>query len=329
MVTTLKKIILTIIFAVLLTSAFCACGKKQESNPFGGVPDRVISRSRSTEPTVSLPKESDSDITTPADTEQQITDTQPDTMPSSDSEAADITSQTADSTENNKTEPSSAKQTESKQTEKKKPESSTAASEDNVSVDEIDDENRSDVSDDDNVSVTEQEGMAMSYLKLLNSSKVHAVLIEAETLDAVEISSVKREFYINGKKAVYINDNQKIIMTEDTVTVIDTDEKTYYTHPRDGEDGEVFGYSPASYVLQSTQTDDNGNVVETYTITQNRNTIKSTWTISPNGEVTVKDESVEFGSFRWYRFEVISKDISGMDMTLPEGLELVEPEDIM
>lgn len=321
MVKTLKRTILTVIFAFLISTAFCACEKNKDDNPFGGVPDRVISRSSHTESEAIPPDESSPIVSNNPDTEPFVTDTEAQTTDVSVNGSA--SAQSSDKASQNTT----AKTKDDKTPQS--PQGSQTSAEEDVSVDETDITPGNDHQDDDNVSVTEQESMAMNYLKLLNSSKVHAVLTEAETMDGVEIYSYEREYYIDGKKAVYINDHQKIIMTSDTVTVIDNEENTYYTYPREDESDSIFGYSPSAYELESAETDEKGSTIEIYTISFGSNTIRSTWVFSPDGKVTVKDESVEFGSFKWYSFKNISKDISGMDMSIPEGLELIEPEDIM
>ncbi len=45
------------------------------------------------------------------------------------------------------------------------------------------------------------------------------------------------------------------------------------------------------------------------------------------GKVVVADLSVEAGSYNRYSFDVIETNISEMDMSIPEGLTEVEPDD--
>lgn len=312
---TLKKTVLTAIFAVLLSAALFGCGRKEEPKEYNGVPDHVISRSSQSESSLTPPNDTASPQT---DAGQPITEAvtgvPQNTVPKDELSPKPTGSSSAK-------EPASSS---SQPKDEKKPESTQEEPEDNVYIEDADPQEGEDEP------AVQEETLAMGCLKLLNSSQVHAILTEAETLDTVEISSIEREYFIDGENAVYINDHQKIIMTPDTVTVIDTEENTYYNYPREGgDDGGDFGYDPSSYELQSIETDDDGNVTEIYLISSGRNTVQSTWTFSQNGKVTVMDESIEFGSFRWYEFDVISRDVSGMDMTVPDGLELISPEDIL
>ena len=45
--------------------------------------------------------------------------------------------------------------------------------------------------------------------------------------------------------------------------------------------------------------------------------------------ITVSDVSPEFGSYYWYSFDIIGDDISQMDMSVPDGLTEVEPDEMM
>lgn len=167
---------------------------------------------------------------------------------------------------------------------------------------------------------------AFGYLRLLNSDKVHAKLIEAVSYDNEQAVSIKRELFISGSECVFINDSQKTIISDGQATVIDLDNKTYYTIPYDDE-SENFGYGIDNYTFVSSSNEDDGSVIEVYDVTAHGSEIKSTWTFFPNGTITVADVSKEFGSYYWYSFDVIEDDISKMDMNMPDGLELVEPED--
>lgn len=182
--------------------------------------------------------------------------------------------------------------------------------------------------EDENVTASEEEGRAAEYLKLLNSSRVHAVLLEASSHDNENATSIEREYFVDGDNAVFINGDTKIIMASDEVTVIDMAEMTYYSYPRDGEDtGANFGYSISDYTLVSQDEDEDGSLTEVYEVSSRGDTIKSTWTYFPDGKVTVADVSSEFGYYNWYSFSLIESDVSGMDMSIPEGVIETEPED--
>ncbi len=182
--------------------------------------------------------------------------------------------------------------------------------------------------DDENVSIEELGLRAPELLNLLNSNKVHAKLIEAVSYDNETTSSVQREYYVDGDNAVYINDSQKIIMSGDTVTVVDLDALTYYSYARSpGEGTANFGYGLDNYSFYSTDTSDDGTVTEVYTVSAHGGSLVSTWTFFPGGNITVSDVSPEFGSYYWYSFEIIESDTSEMDMSIPDGLTEVEPDD--
>ncbi len=185
--------------------------------------------------------------------------------------------------------------------------------------------------EDDNITVSEENDLsdckAMEYLKLLNSSKVHAVLLEASSHDNENASSIEREYFVDGNKAVFINGDTKIIMDDAEVTVIDMDEMTYYTYPREDEDtGANFGYDISDYTLVSRDEEDDGTIIEVFEVSDHGGSIKSTWTFFPSGNVTVADVT-KAGAFYWYSFSLIESDVSKMDMSVPEGVIETEPED--
>ncbi len=185
--------------------------------------------------------------------------------------------------------------------------------------------------EDDNITVSEENDLsdckAMEYLKLLNSSKVHAVLLEASSHDNENASSIEREYFVDGNKAVFINGDTKIIMDDAEVTVIDMDEMTYYTYPREDEDtGANFGYDISDYSLVSRDEEDDGTIIEVFEVSDRGGSIKSTWTFFPSGNVTVADVT-KAGAFYWYSFSLIESDVSKMDMSVPEGVIETEPED--
>lgn len=169
--------------------------------------------------------------------------------------------------------------------------------------------------------------VAMDYLTLLNSTSVHAKLTEAVSYDGETVVLYEREYYISGVNKVYINNSQKIVMTSDTVTVIDLDAYTYYSYARTSTASEIeFGYSKENYTLVSTSENDDG-LVEKYTVVSHGSTLTSTWTFYTDGTFTVVDKNPDSGSFTRYSFEIVESDTSGMDMTIPDGLTETDPSE--
>ncbi len=286
----LTAVLLTVIAAIICSQLMCSCSKdtKEEQNtPANG----------------GVP---DRVVSRPA---------QPDGMPNSDSQIPDVTSDSI-------------------------PENTGLADESGVTSDSAvstsdsqpANDNKPSVTDeDDNITVSEEKDLsdckAMEYLKLLNSSKVHAVLLEASSHDNENASSIEREYFVDGNKAVFINGDTKIIMDDAEVTVIDMDEMTYYTYPREDEDtGANFGYDISDYSLVSRDEEDDGTIIEVFEISDRGGSIKSTWTFFPSGNVTVADVT-KAGAFYWYSFSLIDSDVSKMDMSVPEGVIETEPED--
>ncbi|MCC8196765.1 MAG: hypothetical protein LIO49_08245 [Ruminococcus sp.] len=166
--------------------------------------------------------------------------------------------------------------------------------------------------------------IAMDYLTLLNSTQVHAKLTEAVSYDGETVVMYEREYYINGVNKVYINNSQKIVMTADTVTVIDLDAYTYYSYARTSTASEIeFGYSKEYYSLVSTS-EESDCVIEVYNVVSHGSTITSTWTFYTDGTFDVVDENPDSGSFTKYYFDIAESDVSGMDMSIPEGLTETE-----
>ena len=171
---------------------------------------------------------------------------------------------------------------------------------------------------------------AVECLELLNSDRVHARLIEAVSYDNESTSSITREYFIDGDNAVYINDNQKVIIQGTEAMVIDLDELSFYTYEVDPtENADNFGYGIDNYSFYSTNTSADGTVTEVYNVYAHGGTLVSTWTFLPSGTITVSDVSPEFGSYYWYSFDIIEDDISQMDMSVPDGLTEVEPDEMM
>lgn len=187
----------------------------------------------------------------------------------------------------------------------------------------VDDEEEIDLGDTEEVTYIPNT-IAMDYLTLLNSTSVHAKLTEATSYDGETVVMYEREYYISGVNKVYINNSQKIVMTADTVTVIDLDAYTYYSYARTSTASEIeFGYSKEYYTLVSTS-EESDCVIEVYTVVSHGSTITSTWTFYTDGTFDVVDENPDSGSFTKYYFDVAESDTSGMDMTIPEGLTETE-----
>ncbi|MCD7846573.1 MAG: hypothetical protein LUG49_00840 [Oscillospiraceae bacterium] len=211
--------------------------------------------------------------------------------------------------------------------------SETETSEETPEVTTAEDESPSEVTTDDEDSVEIDDGeevtyipdtIAMDYLTLLNSTSVHAKLTEAVSYDGETVVLYEREYYISGVNKVYINNSQKIVMTADTVTVIDLDAYTYYSYARTSTASEIeFGYSKEYYTLVSTS-EESDCVIEEYTVLSHGSTLTSTWTFYTDGTFTVVDKNPDSGSFTRYSFEIAESDTSGMDMTIPSGLTETE-----
>ncbi len=182
-----------------------------------------------------------------------------------------------------------------------------------------DDEDTVDLGDEEEVTYI-PDTIAMDYLTLLNSTQVHAKLTEATSYDGETVVMYEREYYISGVNKVYVNNSQKIVITADTVTVIDLSAYTYYSYARTSTASEIeFGYSKEYYTLVSTS-EESDCVIEEYTVVSHGSTISSTWTFYTDGTFTVVDENLDSGSFTKYYFDVAESDVSGMDMTIPDGL---------
>ncbi|MCD7823252.1 MAG: hypothetical protein LUG86_04455 [Oscillospiraceae bacterium] len=211
--------------------------------------------------------------------------------------------------------------------------SETAATEEAPEVTTTEANSQSEVTtdDEDTVELDDEEEVtyipdtiAMDYLTLLNSTSVHAKLTEAVSYDGETVVMYEREYYISGVNKVYINNSQKIVMTSDTVTVIDLDAYTYYSYARTSTALELeFGYSKEYYTLISTS-EESDCTIEEYTVVSHGSTITSTWTFYTDGTFTVVDENPDSGSFTKYYFDVAESDVSGMDMTIPYGLTETE-----
>lgn len=212
--------------------------------------------------------------------------------------------------------------------------SETEVSEDTPEVTTVEDSSEDEVTtedDEDSVEIDDEEEVtyipdtiAMDYLTLLNSTQVHAKLTEAVSYDGETVVLYEREYYINGVNKVYINNSQKIVMTADTVTVIDLDAYTYYSYARTSTASEIeFGYSKEYYTLVSTS-EESDCVIEEYTVLSHGSTLTSTWTFYTDETFTVVDKNPDSGSFTRYSFEIAEIDVSGMDMTIPSGLTETE-----
>lgn len=176
----------------------------------------------------------------------------------------------------------------------------------------------------------EEEGLdgyeykAFEIISLINSDRVHAKFSEAVSYDGEYISATENEIYIDGGNRVFVVDNTKIIMSDGIAHAVDFDEMAYYTYEYDPEEYErVFGYAPTEYVPIS-HTDEDGKIIEVYVIEQYGSTITSTWVFETDGTFTVSEVNEQAGSFYVYTFEVVTVDVSGMDMTIPEDFEEFE-----
>lgn len=174
--------------------------------------------------------------------------------------------------------------------------------------------------DDDEEEIDEElDTRAIAYLKLFNSSKVHAKFVAAESFDGAEILTTSVEYFINGSERVYITDDMKSIIRDGTVTYVDNDLGIYFTYPEEGGYGLDFGFERSKYKLISQTADE-----EVYEI--DGTNITSTWRFRDDGSIRVEDRAAD-GSFTLYVVEVIESDVSMMDFTIPSSYEEVDAED--
>ena len=159
----------------------------------------------------------------------------------------------------------------------------------------------------------------IAYLKLFNSSKVHAKFVAAESYDGSKIFTTSVEYFINGSERVYITDNRKTIVRDGVTTVVDNDLKIYFSYPEEGGYGLEFGFERSKYKLVSQSAD-----AEVYEI--DGTNITSTWSFRSDGSVRVADRAAD-GSFTLYDVERIESDVSMMDFTIPSDCEEVNADD--
>lgn len=165
---------------------------------------------------------------------------------------------------------------------------------------------------------------AFEIISLLNSDRVHAKFTEAVSYDGEYISATANEIFIDGGNKVFIVDNTKVIMSNGSAYAIDFEQMALYSYSYDPDEYErVFGYDTDEY-LPISHAEENGVITEVFAIEQYGSTITSTWTFEADGTFTVSEVNEQAGSFYVYSFEVVTVDVSGMDMTIPDGLEEFE-----
>ncbi len=162
--------------------------------------------------------------------------------------------------------------------------------------------------------VKELDTMAMDYLKLLNSDKVHAKMVIILSYGSDDIFSVKSEYYVDGSERIYIDDTTKTMIKDGKVTVVDYDRGIWFSYDDDGEYGINFGFETGDYSLVSTGYDEDGVYTETYDVAGG---ITSTWYFD-EGNLRVADRNINEGNYTLYSFEVIEESTEGMDFSVPE-----------
>ena len=171
---------------------------------------------------------------------------------------------------------------------------------------------------------------ALKYLTILNSDKVHVKFTEIYSYDGAELLSVEREYFVNGDERIYINDGNKTLIRNGTVTYVDYDAGIYYSYPDDGDYGLNFGYykgggSGNCYELLSAEEDDKG-LTELYKITGTNTT--SSWDFDGNNKLLrVSDRDLDNGSFHLYNFEIIDSSVPTLDFSIPAGFTEVDADD--
>ena len=188
--------------------------------------------------------------------------------------------------------------------ETKAPETTPAATEDEHEEEHVD---------------AELDTRAIAYLKLFNSSKVHAKFVAAQSYDGTEIYTTSVEYFINGSERVYITDNMKTIIRDGMTTVVDNDAKIYFSYPEEGGYGLEFGFERSKYKLVSQSADEEVYEIEGTNIT-------STWNFRSDGSVRVADRAAD-GSFTLYDVEVVESDVSMIDFTVPSGYDEANADD--
>lgn len=155
---------------------------------------------------------------------------------------------------------------------------------------------------------------AMKCLDIMNSDRVHLKFLQFTSFDGENISTVDREFYINGDDKIYVNDNVKTILHGSTATVVDYDEKVFYSYEVEGDIGLNFGYDRNLYELVSTS-EENGVYTEVYTVTGTG--ITSTWEFSEDGSIRVSDCREDTDIYDLFSIELIEDSVPEMDFTVP------------
>ena len=170
----------------------------------------------------------------------------------------------------------------------------------------------------------DDETKAMTYLKLLNSDKIHVKFVQVSSFDGENTYSVEREFYIDGSDRIYINDNLRTVVHAGRVTVMDLDEGTYYSYDDEGDYGLNFGYYPSMYTLLSSSYE-NGELIEVYSVDSMG--LTSTWTFSDDGGIKVADRGLDESYFDLFNFSVIDTSVGSMDFSIPDGFVEIDPDE--
>lgn len=160
---------------------------------------------------------------------------------------------------------------------------------------------------------------ASDMLRLLNSDKIHVKFTEALTVDGENMYSSTIEYYVNGNKMVFIDDTVKIIIDGDKQYVFDTSDNSLIVDSYDSAHaGPIFGYDLWNYTFQYEEELEN-SVIEVLTVTQYDNVMTSKWYFYDDGTLLINEGNDDVGVMTAYSFEIISDDLSGMDMNPPEG----------
>lgn len=168
---------------------------------------------------------------------------------------------------------------------------------------------------------------AMECIDILNSHNMHAKFTEALSYDGEYVMGYEREMYISNGTAVYLEGEQKIIMTPELVTIIDYETETYFSYENEtGEIGEKFGYGKENYVNILCEEKD-GVLTEGFVIFLEDSTITSTWTFEADGTITVMEKSDASDGYTYYIFEILSSEAHDVDTSVPEHFTEESPED--
>ena len=156
------------------------------------------------------------------------------------------------------------------------------------------------------------------YLERFKASKIHLVFSEAYTFDGENVVYIEHEYFRNGDTTVFISDNVfRIVITPESVAVINDSNKTYNRFENDGTMMTPFEDKNYRFVSKD------GNT-ETYTAQYNGGELLSVWTFNEDGSFKIEETVVEAGIKYLYSFAFVSEDVSEINEKIPEDYTISE-----